>query len=306
MSIDYEGALYWKERTLHLILALDKVRDSVGDDEDPHLMFHRIVALLKDQLNAEACAIALVADTNDHIEFVANDGFDDADATHVCLQALSRAGTGPVTCERWAHTMGIRVVLRDKPLAGLVLARQSTPFTVEETGLLSIAESQIDSAVMQARTVGKLKQRNRELEVIYEIDRLRDDALQEADLIARFTSLLIDELDASFCMVFIGYSPSGDLIVRGEAGNPDVSQAALDTIRASASEIDTLQTIPAPDALASMALLAAPFEVAGTRFGALVVGRDTPFTKNDHRLLYAMMSQMDSAIARVRSLRPPA
>jgi adenylate cyclase len=48
-------------------------------------------------------------------------------------------------------------------------------------------------------------------------------------------------------------------------------------------------------------LLGAPFIVERVRLGAVVVGRETPFTFADHRLINAMMSQMDSAIVYSRT-----
>src|SRR5690348_280764 len=116
MAIDYERALFWKERTLQLVLALDKVRDSFDEDDDPHGMFNAIIALLQDQFQADACAIALAEETSDALDYVASVGISVDDATPLCLEAMNRPGTGPVTTAHWPHTLGIQVILKYFPL----------------------------------------------------------------------------------------------------------------------------------------------------------------------------------------------
>src|SRR5690606_33551540 len=64
--------------------------------------------------------------------------------------------------------------------------------------------------------------------------------------------------------------------------------------------IQVPQVISTPAGIEQLMLLAAPFLVAGVRLGAVVVGRKIPFTMADQRLIYAMMTQMDSAIVQSR------
>ena len=56
MSTDFQRALIQKERELQLVTALDRVRDTLHDDEDRQGMFDAIAAYLKDEFQAEACA----------------------------------------------------------------------------------------------------------------------------------------------------------------------------------------------------------------------------------------------------------
>lgn len=299
MSIDYEGALYWKERALQLILALDTVRDSLEDDEDPQRMFQTIAEVMKAQFKADACAVAVIAETTDDLEYAVNLGFRHDEYEALCREALNRKGTGAVTTPNWPHTLGIQVILTDYPLAGLVLARQSEPFTVEETGLLVMAESQIDSAVIQARTIAKLIQRNRELEAIYQIDRLRDETQNETALISGFAGIAFQRFNADLAVIIVGDARSGRHVMRSRLEH-GMSEELLDALHVRASEIEIPQCITAPESLADLTLLAAPFIVSGERLGAIIVGRRKRFTVGDHRLLYAMTSQMDTAIAQAR------
>jgi len=180
MSTDFQRALIQKERELQLVMALDRVRDALHDDEDPQGMFDAIAAYLKEEFQADACGLMLVAETSDDIESIAAVGMPQAIAVELCRKAMEHEDISNVADAPWLHTVGVQIFLDDFPMGGLVLARSSEPFHGEEIVLLSLVESQVDSAVVQARMVWKLRQRNRELEAIYEIDRLRDRTSSEA------------------------------------------------------------------------------------------------------------------------------
>jgi GAF domain-containing protein len=196
MSTDFQRALIQKERELQLVTALDRVRDTLHDDEDPQGMFDAIAVYLKDEFQAEACAIMLVAETSDDIDAIAAAGLPRNVAIDLCRQAMQYPDATHLSNAPWPHTIGIQIFLEDFPMGGLVIARSSEPFHGEEIVLLSLVESQLDSAVVQARMVWKLTQRNRELEAIYEIDRLRDRTSSEADLISGFTTVLLEHFEA--------------------------------------------------------------------------------------------------------------
>ncbi|GIL13555.1 MAG: hypothetical protein BroJett038_22750 [Chloroflexota bacterium] len=283
-------------RVLQLVLALDQARDTLHDDGDPQAMFEKIAGLLKQDFEAEGCAIVLVAETSDDIECMASAGLPDSVCTQLSRQAMELSTPAPLADARWAYTLGVQIILDEFPLGGIVLVRDSRPFSPEEIARLSLAESQIDSAVIQARTVWKLNQRNRELEAIFEIDRLRDRTANEGELISGFTTILLHQYHAELCLVLLTHVDSGEMIVRGVVDKFDLNSPALEHIRRHATDISIPQVIPAPDGFNDLKLLAAPFIVAGARLGAVVVGRQQPFSIGDHRLLHALMSQMDSAI----------
>ncbi|NWG17405.1 MAG: GAF domain-containing protein [Chloroflexi bacterium] len=283
-------------RALQLVLALDRARDTLHDDGDPNAMFLKLAELLKQDFEAEGCAIVLVAETSDDIECVASAGLPDAVCTQLCRQAMDLPTPAPLPDSRWAYTLGVQIILDDFPLGGIVLVRDSQPFSEQEIARLSLAETQIDSAVIQARTVWKLNQRNRELEAIFEIDRLRDRTANESELISGFTTILLHQYRAELCLLLLTHVDSGEMIVRGVVDRFDLNSPALEHIRRHATDIRIPQVIPAPDGIGDLNLLAAPFIVAGARLGAVVVGRELPFSIGDHRLLHALMSQMDSAI----------
>jgi len=302
MATDFQRALIQKERELQLVIALDHVRDSLHDDEDPQGMFDAIAAYLKEEFQADACALMLVAETSDDIESIAAAGMPQTVAADLCRKAMEHEDISNLADAPWPHTVGVQIFLDDFPMGGLILARSSEPFHGEEIVLLSLVESQLDSAVVQARMVWKLRQRNRELEAIYEIDRLRDRTSSEADLISGFTTVLLEHFEAEICMVLLTQSDSGEMIVRGIIDKSEMSSGDIDTIREKARQLTIPQVIPTPEGIGNLILLAAPFIVAGARLGAVVVGSKMPFSIGDHRLLHAMMTQMDSAVVYSRIL----
>jgi len=147
----------------------------------------------------------------------------------------------------------------------------------------------------------KMLERARELETIYEIDRLRDFTPNESDLVSGFTTILLRRFQADLCIIMLNHVEDGELIVRGIVDKYDLSEAAVNHIRDSASHIAAPQIIPTPPGVGSLLLLAAPFIVGRSRLGAVAVGRSQPFTHADHHLLEAMMTQMDSAIVHSRT-----
>jgi class 3 adenylate cyclase len=293
-----------KERQLDLVMALDNARDSVEVQKDPNVMFRTIVDLLKSYFNAAACGILTISDEKEAIESVAFSGTDEKTAIQLCRQTIKMETAAPLSTAQWSHTLGMRI-LRDEDqstLGGLFLSRESQPFTDADIELLNIAESQIDSAVIQARMIWTLANRNRELEAIYQIDRMGDDTPNESDLIGGFTGILTDYFDADLCMVLLSKTETDELTLRGMVDKENVPLAAIDAIRKLTGNIAIPQTIQTPEAVKQLELLAAPFIVTGVRLGAVVIGRKTTFTLADHRLLHAMVSQMDSAVAHSRTL----
>jgi adenylate cyclase len=294
------GALAQKERELQLLQALDAARDTLYETGDPQHMFEAIARLLQKRLQAEAAAILLVADSSDDAECIAAVGVPEDIAIHLCREAMTKEEIDAIKTGLWTHTIAVRIILDRNPLGGIFLGRHRRPFKDDEIALLKLAESQIDSAVMEARMIWKIAQRNRELEAIYQIDRMRDDITDESTLIGNFTTLLQDQFKSDLCMFIVSSPESGDMVVRAIVDKRELPTAALDAIREVTDDIRVPQIVPTPPGIQDMMLLAAPFIVGGVRMGAVVLGRKQPFNTADNRLLFAMVSQMDSAIVHSR------
>lgn len=291
---------------LQLTLALDNIRDSIEEDDDPQRMFDDIARLLQTQFDADGCAVVLLQETSDDIEAIATSGLAQGEAIDLCRAAMRRSEPAAIDNPYWEYALGNGIILKGLPLGGLILTRRSHPFTGHERALLAIAEKQIDSAIIQARMNWKLIQRNRELNAIYQIDHLRDHITDEDELVSAFADVLIQQFSAQFTII-VRFQDDVSTVrqVEDRLRLPaDVVQA----IRASAADLSIPQTIPTPASFPGLILLAAPFIVGGRRFGAAVIGRKAVFTIADHRLLFAITSQVDSALAqsaRLAEQTPP-
>ena len=292
-----------RERQLGLIMALDRARDAVDVAKDPEVMFRAVTKLLRDHFEADASALLLLGDDGVQVETVIAEGMDYDVAAELCHDAIGHFQPDYIPNETWRHTLGLCVVQdsNDQMLGTLVLARNDRPFTRQDAELLEIAESQIDSAIVQARNIWELGNRNRQLEAIFAIDRLRDARGEEAELIAGFTTILTEYFGAELVMVVLSHIDSGELILRGIMDKENLPLSAVDAIREMTGDITIPQQIETPMGIGQMNLLAAPFIISGVNFGSVVVGRKPPYMAADHRLLFAMMSQMDSAIAHSRT-----
>jgi adenylate cyclase len=285
------------QRQLELIQALDRIRDSYGDADDPAAMFNKITALLAEQFTADACGILLLGSADDALECAAATGMDSEQVIALGHQVLARNGWTKLSAAAPAYTLAAPIILNGERLGAMMIIRSHPEFDDTDWALLEAAESQVDSAVIQARTIWKYRQRNRELEAVHEIDHLRDYTPLETDLISGFTTILLKYFQAELCMIALSHSDSGDLIVRGVVDKYTLPPQVLAAITEAAENLTTTQALPAPSGFEHLHLLAAPLFVAGTRTGGIVLGRAAAFRRSDHHLLAVMTTQMDSAIA---------
>lgn len=296
---DPQRALALKERELQLLLAVDAIRDA--DDEDPQRMFDAILDLLAETFKADGAAIALLAETSDDIEWLAYKGLGEDEAIALCRAALSRETPAPLEVENWPHTLGNQLTLKRLPLGGLALTRREQSFTQDEIDLLVTAEKQIDSAIVQAHTYWKLAQRTRELEAIYLIDRLRDEIESESALLHAFASVLIEQFDADIAVIMMH---EGDWMAVAMADPFDVPEESLRALRHATDDLHFPQVIPTPPGLVAAdgyrVMLAAPLKIGSERLGAVAVGRCAVCTVDDHRLMFAITTQIDSALHLIR------
>ncbi len=290
-----------KNLELELVLTLDQVRDAYDDDEDPGAMFDSITQLLKERFQADACAILLLTAQSDVIQHISYRGVDEDIAIELGKQAMQLADFGAVEHLKWSHTYAAPIKLKGELLGSVWVARNNAAFTASEQLLFRLAESQIDSAVIQARTIWKFMQRNRELEAIHEIDRLRDYTSSESDLISGFTSVLLKHFDAELCMIILSHAENGELTVRGIIDKIDLPASTIELIYQAASKVKKAQELATPSEADKLSLMAAPLLISGVHLGTLVVGSDTLFKVNDLSLLTTMSTQMDSALVYSRT-----
>lgn len=291
-----------QERQLALILALDHVRDLPDASTDPEFMFNAMARILKEHFQADACAICLIDDAHDLTEALACVGIERHLGEMLCRKAITLTEPEPLSVQGWSNTLAAPIVL-NKPLGGIFIGRQHLPFSPADTDLLKLAESQIDSAVLQARITWKLAQRNLELETLYQIDRMCDTSPEEEDLISAFTSLAVERLNAELCLIMLMHVDRDENVLRSMVDKFDLSAETLIEIRRMTDRINGTQVIGTIPGLDMVSLMGSPFVIGGARLGVLVIGRTRPFSQADVRLLYAMTSRMDSAIIHSRVMQ---
>lgn len=290
-----------KERQLQLLIALDEARDALRDSHNPLGMFQAIVELLTHRFNADACAILVTEDTTEDMELTICVGVEEAVALPLCKIALEYAAPHPLPETPWQYSLGLSVILDNEQhvIGSILLARKETAFAEEDIQLLILAESQIDSAIVQARSIWRLAERNRELEAIYQIDRLRDEARDEAGLLNNFTGLLVEHFRAELCLLILSHIDTGELVTRGLVDKLALPPATLHAIAENTRSLERTDRLSSP--VIQLSLLGAPLIVSGVRLGAVVVGRQRQFRHNDVRLMKAIIAQMDTAIAKSRT-----
>ncbi len=297
-----EHQLAQQARQLQLLKAMDSIRDLLDINNNTSAMFQSIAELLQRQFQSDAVAIMLMDDDGNEIEALASIGMSQDQAHNLCHQTLQYRQPQPVSGAIWDHSLGVQIILHHEHpiMGGFFVARDGEPFNDDDIELMKLAEGQIDSSMMQARNIWELAERNRELEAIYRIDKLGDDATDETALLNSFTSVLLEHFNAELCLIIASHIDSGEMIIRGMVDKYILPAETLQSIRDSAIEIDEPQIIQSPDNLQSLQLMSAPFIVSRERLGAVVVGRNRSFDHADKSLIYAMMSQMDSAVVKYR------
>lgn len=297
-----ENEIKLRDRQLDLLKHIDRIRDTVDQGRSPQSMFSAIASLLKRFFSADVAAILLVDDDTQETEALTAISLPDDMALPLCREAMHYDRPFPLKSSIWKHSVAVQIKIDNTGIVvgSFFVARDGIPFSDEDKELLDLAESQVDSAVMQARTMWKLAERNRELEAIFQIDHLRDSSPDENNLLNSFCAVMLKHFDASFCAILVDMDDRRETFVRGNIPNGSLSDPLLNRLRMKLTDVQSPQVIVSPPELEEYTLLGAPLKVYGQTTGAIVVARNKPFTTAENRLLYAMVSQVDSAMVKHR------
>ena len=300
-----EKELKHKDRQLEILMGIDRIRDTVDQGQTPHNMFNAIASLLKRFFSADAAGVMLIQDDTQNVEALSAISVPEDMALSLCREAMHFDRPFPLKSSVWAHSLAVQIQIDNTGVVvgGFFVARDGIPFNEEDSELMTAAESQIDSAVMQARTMWKLAERNRELEAIFQIDHLRDSSPDERSLLNSFSAVVLKNFEADFCIVFTEFEDNRDVIIRGNLHQDSLPQRLQNRLRIRSTEAQSTQVIPSPPELSQYQLLAAPLRVSGTTVGSVIVARKKIYSSPENRLLFAMMSQIDSAVVKHRISR---
>jgi adenylate cyclase len=200
------------------------------------------------------------------------------------------------------HVLGLTLQPRDKNL-GLLVVRRFAPLDSTDQRLAQIAATSIDSAVEHALTYALLEQRNRELEAVFALDRLRDEHLPFDSMLDRAIGEILEFIPADAAAVVLFCEATGvvDIRLPASACQTELDRPeCLTAMKQLAFQAFSLRSLVTAERLhpAIGAALCAPLILDSDIIGAFQVFQRNPrpFGEPQRRLLTAMASQIDTAI----------
>lgn len=315
---DLRAQLELKQRELDLILAIDHIRDTIPE---PTAMLAAIADVVADRLQVNLCLLCLLNRETGELELKAiNERVGQLEEVEpIIARELARRGVEADDVTIWeghevltprllsalpdsVQIAAVPIALEERKLGSLMVARFHTPFSPDEVELLRIAESQIDSAVIQGYAYYDLQQRNKELETIYRVDRIRDLNLPFDEMLNQVLHELREVIQAEMGFVML-YDRGRDKLELRAATREDlfrVSERRALLYRV-ANEALTQAEMVWHNGLEGplRSILCIPLILNDEIIGVLGVvnryGQDG-FHADDRRLLNAIGSQMDTAI----------
>lgn len=309
--------LAFKRKALDIVLAIDHIRDISPEPED---IFSGLVQAMCDHLQVDVCLLYVQDRETGALALQAMRERDETwrdiavALSETCMRAAMREGEialweaadvlPPDMASRLPATFriaAIPVFLHEKPLGLLLMARNAPIFDEDEVQLMYLAETQIDSAIVQAYTHHDLMQRNKELETIYHFDHIRDRHLPFDEMLDVVLQELCQVIDAEMGFVML-YDKDGKQLEMRAVTDDELMHKVdyYETItRVSNMAIHRAELISEDNETPRCMLIAVPLilrdEIIGV-FGAINRRPQHHFTGDDRRLLRAIVSQMDTAI----------
>lgn len=299
-------------RRVDLILAIDRARDAAEDEQD---LVSAAVSLLADAFDVDLCLLGLVDPETNQLEVRAlidragGIGQTSEEALrHMAQGAIEMPGVHQPQPVEALAALGLRHWLTAPMRAGtqtlgaVLLASRDRPFRPDDRNLLDAAVSQLDSAAVHTRILQQLRLDRQELQTLYRIDRIRDQGLT-------FDAMLNAVL-AELCRAIP--SASGFIMLFDTAGNRLELKTITDTDLLSVVEDYQLVYDAASASMQRAQPVARSFpsgricsvicvplilndRIIGV-FGVINRLGRPDFGRSDRRLLWAIASQMDTAI----------
>jgi GAF domain-containing protein len=213
-------ALDVSQKELRLLMEIDQVRDAA---KDPASMLSSLLNVIADEFSTDVALLFVIDPDSQVLELRAvNDrsgalGAAPPDSLNALAQRSLTSDTVTVTSSdelggaRGEVQVAVVPIImgEDERLGTLLLLRSGRLFDDAEVEALTFLESQLDSALVQARRLFELDLRNKELETIYRVDRLRDEHLPFDEMLSRVLEELVREIDADVAFIML-YDESGE------------------------------------------------------------------------------------------------
>jgi class 3 adenylate cyclase len=311
-------ALALREREMDIVAAIDHVRDTASG---PVALFSGIAKVLTEKFESDFCLLYLLSRETQALELkFINDVRQcwqqlGAERSLVLVKAAIRSEEIVVRkakdvfpeslpedmCADMQFVL-IPIFMDEEPLGVLLMARAQRPFDADDIQVLATAESQIDSAVIQAYVYHELELRNKELETIYRVDNIRDQNLPFDDMLNAVLQELCRVIDAEIGFVML-YNPQGEQLEMRAVTQEDFSDvspyyALVDELSREAvqrAEMICYREDGGPFCVVMCVPLILRNEIIGV-LGVVEHKERQGFNADDQRLLKAIVSQMDTAI----------
>lgn len=305
-------AMQERTRQLEAIYRIDRLRDRTNDIQE---ILSGISDTIITSIGVDLCLMSLVNEETGRSELktvqdryhvmgqIERGAIEQAIAWASTRKGVERlAQNSPLAPWRLPFVMGAPLVIGNELLGSLVLARARQPFYNQEQERLQAIISQADSAIVQARMARRLQMRNKELETLYRVDKIRDQSHDLGDMLNAVLGELCAVIDAEmgFIMLFdqegrqleLKASTADDILATSghyrlieQAANRALYTGQLYTAEHLDDWIESIMCVP----------LILRERIIGV-FGAVNHRGHGPFTAEDKRLLLAITSQVDTAI----------
>jgi class 3 adenylate cyclase len=154
-----------------------------------------------------------------------------------------------------------------------------------------------------------LVQRERELALLLEMDRIRDQTVDVTRLLTQATEVLVQACDIDLCFTGLTDVDSGEIELRSVSDRMQimskVEPGQIHDLLETARELSEMALLTPQESLAAAGvthLLAVPLVIQKDRLGAIVLAtRGRAFGPDDQDVVRAVVSQTDSAIVHARA-----
>jgi class 3 adenylate cyclase/GAF domain-containing protein len=299
-------------RRIDLMLAIDRLRDEAEDERE---LVTAAVSMISNAIEVDLCLLSLidpdtkrlevraVLDRLGRLDELAEDQLHElAHQASLLSEAQVLKSIEATGLPDSLHWLASPLRVHTELLGALLLARQERTFNSGDRALLLAAVSQLDSAIKHARTLHELRRERLELRTIYTIDRIRDRGLSFDDML---NAVLIElcrtvPSEAGFIMLFDVAGHQLELKAATDHNLLDAADHYQLVYSAAAEAVRQAQPIARSAAAGQIrSLICVPLILNEHIIGVLgVINRHgrVEFTRADRHLLWAIASQIDTAI----------
>ena len=305
-------------RQLDMIIEIDRLRDEIADD--PQRLLEAITGALTRSLTANAGLLVLAEDKDTATVTIDPQAILhalDADALRQTIHSTSLLHTpSRLDPDRVLKQAGISHLLasplstKGRRLGTLLFMSCQHPFDDYDLDLLAAGASQADSAVIQAQTWQQLTTRNRQLDAVYRVDRIRDQTTDVKQLFIRVLSVLADTLSVEWGAAALLDQERAQVAIKAidDRANvsPKLDQHEIQHVLDQALDLPAPAPVSAPSSFAANrlnSLFAIPLTIEDEKLGVFVLAAsDKNFSPADIDLMHAIAGQTDSAVVYLRAL----